>query len=185
MYETLLRPHEVTQAPPLPRIDAVADKLKRFERIREEKRLRQIAASRAHLAAEKRKREDSLARADIADPASELLESKRPKTAAAGDDGGDVDVDMDADMNVVENLVNDGEDGDADGPAPTEEVEEEATVVRVPASTSAPEPPPATQVFSRHSKEVRGHTSFLTFACLLPAQTPAASTLDGISPGPS
>ena len=173
MYETLLRPHEVTQAPPLPRIDAVADKLKRFERIREDKRLRQIAASRAHLA-EKRKREDSLARADIADSASEL-ESKRPKTAAAGDDSGDVDVDVDTDMNMVEN-----EDGNASGdPAATEEVEEEA--VRMLAFTSTLEPPPASQVFSRHSKEVRGHTSFLTFACLLPAQTPAASTMDSVS----
>ncbi|KAH9025398.1 tRNA methyltransferase complex subunit Cpd1 [Lactarius pseudohatsudake] len=119
MYETLLRPHEVTQAPPLPRIDTVSEKLKRLERVREDKRLRQIAASRAHHA-EKRKREDSLARAE---PASEL-ESKRPKTVA-GDDGGDV------------------------------------------------APAPATQVLSRHSKEVRGHTSFLTFACLLPSQTPA------------
>lgn len=179
MYETLLRPHEVTQAPPLPRIDAVADKLKRLERIREDKRLRQIAASRAHHA-EKRKREDSLARTDTVDPASEL-ESKRPKTAAAaGDDGGDVDVDMDTDMNVVETPENEEEHGDGDATAPTEEVEEEVAVVRVPATTSAPEPIPATQVFSRHSKEVRGHTSFLTFACLLPAQTPAASTLDSV-----
>ena len=176
MYETLLRPHEVTQAPPLPRIDAVADKLKRFERIREDKRLRQIAASRAHHA-EKRKREDSLARADIADPASEL-DSKRPKTAATGDDSGDVDVEMGMDINVVENPEN--EDGDTSGdPAAAEEAEEE--VVRILASTSALEPPPASQVFSKHSKEVRGHTSFLTFACLLPAQTPDASIIDSAS----
>lgn len=174
MYETLLRPHEVTQAPPLPRIDAVADKLKRFERIREDKRLRQIAASRAHHA-EKRKREDSLARAD---PAPEL-ESKRPKTAAAvaGEDGEHVD--MDTDINVVEDPENEDENGDGDGDAPADEVEEE--VVRTPsmptpASTSAA-PAPATQVISRHSKEVRGHTSFLTFACLLPAQTPAHETV--------
>ncbi|SRR6266702_3705428 len=170
MYETLLRPHEVTQAPPLPRIDAVAEKLKRLERIREDKRLRQIAASRAHHA-EKRKREDSLARADLADPASEL-EPKRPKTAAAGDDGEDVD------MDVVEDPEDEDEnrdgDGDGDAPAPADEVEEVVRTPPMPACTPAPAPAPATQVLSRHSKEVRGHTSFLTFACLLPAQTPAS-----------
>ena len=170
MYETLLRPHEVTQAPPLPSIDTVAEKIKRLERIREDKRLRQIAASRAHHA-EKRKREDSLARADLADPASGL-ESKRPKTAATAANGGDVD--MDVDTNVVEVLEN--EDGEGEGLAPTDEVEEEEVVCTPPvgpASTPASASVPATQVFSRHSKEVRGHTSFLTFACLLPVHTPA------------
>ncbi|KAI9450426.1 tRNA methyltransferase complex subunit Cpd1 [Lactarius psammicola] len=170
MYETLLRPHEVTQAPPLPSIDAVTEKLKRLERIREDKRLRQIAASRAHHA-EKRKREDSLARADLADPASEL-ESKRPKTAA-GDDGGDVDVDMVEDPEVGD----ENRDGDEDAPVPVpaDEVEEAARTPSMPASTPALAQAlaPATQVLSRLSKEVRGHTSFLTFACLLPAQTPA------------
>ncbi|KAH9013176.1 tRNA methyltransferase complex subunit Cpd1 [Lactarius deliciosus] len=152
MYETLLRPHEVTQAPPLPRIDA------RLERVREDKRLRQIAASRAHHA-EKRKREDSLAPAE---PAPEL-ESKRPKTVA-DDDGGDADVDVD--MNAVEDPQEENENGDGDGPAPTDEVEEAVRTPPIPASTPAPAPEPATQ-------EVRGHTSFLTFACLLPSQTPA------------
>lgn len=168
MYETLLRPHEVTQAPPLPRIDAVAEKLKRLERNREDKRLRQIAASRAHHA-EKRKREDSLARADLADPVPEL-ESKRPKTAAAGEDGGEMDVDVDVDTDVVENPENEDENSDGDGyapaPAPADEV---VRTPPMPASASTSALAPATQVLSRHSKEVRGHTSFLTFACLLPA----------------
>jgi hypothetical protein len=37
-----------------------------------------------------------------------------------------------------------------------------------------PLPPstPAIQVLSRHSKEVRGHTSFLTLACFLPTTQP-------------
>ncbi|KAI6023369.1 hypothetical protein EDC04DRAFT_302599 [Pisolithus marmoratus] len=50
MYETLLRPHKVQQLPtPLP-LSSVIDKLKRLEKCREEKCLRQIANS-------KRKRE--------------------------------------------------------------------------------------------------------------------------------
>ena len=154
MYETLLRSHEVTQAPALPHIDDVAEKLKRQERIREDKRLRQIAASRAHHA-EKRKREDSLARSDLADPAAASeLEPKRPKTEATAAGGDDVDMDMNVETN--------------------EDAQEEAESVML-ASTSAPAPAtePATQVFSRHSKEARGHSSFLTFACLVPVQKPA------------
>jgi hypothetical protein len=43
-------------------------------------------------------------------------------------------------------------------------------------SLPASAPAPATQVLSKHSKEVRGHTSFLTFACLLPITQPQAPT---------
>ncbi len=59
MYETLLRSHEVSQAPRLVQIGTVAEKLKQQERHREDKRQRQIAASRARRhAMEKRERED-------------------------------------------------------------------------------------------------------------------------------
>jgi len=77
MYETLVRPHEIAQASALPHVDTVAKKLQRLERKREDKRLRQIAASRAHHA-EKRKREESLARADATDSSCEL-EPKGPR----------------------------------------------------------------------------------------------------------
>ena len=46
MYETLVRPHEVHNPPPLLSVDAVREKLKRGEVRREEKRLKQIEASR-------------------------------------------------------------------------------------------------------------------------------------------
>jgi len=172
MYETLVRPHEIAQASALPHVDTVAKKLQRLERKREDKRLRQIAASRAHHA-EKRKREESLARADATDSSCEL-EPKRPKTEPDGDIG-DMDVDVD-ELEYPENEEEEEEEnkdggGEAAVPGSTEEVEELASTPPMTASIPAPTSAPATQVLSRHSKEVRGHTSFLTFACLLPAQT--------------
>ena len=46
MYETLLRPHDVHQLPPLPTVEEISDKLKKAEVKREEKRLKQVEASR-------------------------------------------------------------------------------------------------------------------------------------------
>jgi tRNA (adenine57-N1/adenine58-N1)-methyltransferase catalytic subunit len=162
MYETLLRPHEVSQAPRLAQIDTVAEKLKQLERNREDKRQRQIAASRARRnATEKRKREeegegegedagDGVHHAAIHDP-----EAKKAKTAVAqsDDDTPAQDVVMDIDQEALEDQP----------PAPASTVDD---------AMPSPAPAPAMQVLSRHSKEVRGHTSFLTFACLLPTMRP-------------
>jgi tRNA (adenine57-N1/adenine58-N1)-methyltransferase len=154
MYETLLRPHEVNQAPRPVQIDTVTEKLKQLERNREDKRQRQIAASRARRnATEKRKREDDDNAGDVVDlePEAHEFETKKAKTAAGqGDDTPAPDVAMKIDEEVIE-----------DPPPTTAPVADDAM----------PPPPartPAMQVLSRHSKEVRGHTSFLTFACLLP-----------------
>ncbi|KAI9460268.1 tRNA methyltransferase complex GCD14 subunit [Russula earlei] len=153
MYETLLRPHEVIQAPRLATVGTVAEKLKRQERNREDKRQRQIAASRARRdATEKRKREDQ----DVVDPDPDghELELKKMKTTAQCDDEAYApDVTMGTDEEVLE-----------DQPSAVT-VAADDTTLAMPLPESAPE----IQVLSRHSKEVRGHTSFLTFACLLPA----------------
>jgi hypothetical protein len=73
---------------------------------------------------------------------------------------------------------------DDDTPAPdvVMEIDEEVLGDQLPAapkvadsampSLPLPAPAPAMQVFSRHPKEVRGHTSFLTLACLLPTTQP-------------
>jgi len=57
MYETLIRPHEVSQVSALPSVASVSERIKQSERKREDKRLRQMAAARAKHA-EKRKRGD-------------------------------------------------------------------------------------------------------------------------------
>ncbi|SJL07800.1 related to tRNA (adenine(58)-N(1))-methyltransferase catalytic subunit TRM61 [Armillaria ostoyae] len=119
MYETLLRPHDVSQIPALPSIDDAAEKLKRAELRREEKRLKQIAQGQRT----KRKREG-----DEEDP--DELEVKRAKT---------------------------------------DEVTEEISVKsdEIPQDLAAPNTNKKFSV-SKVMSEVRGHTSYLTFACLLP-----------------
>jgi tRNA (adenine57-N1/adenine58-N1)-methyltransferase len=156
MYETLLRPHEVSHAPRPVQIDTVTEKLKQQERNREDKRQRQIAASRArrHIM-DKREREDDNNAGGVVDrdPDCHEPEAKKAKTSAPGDDAPDVVMEIDEDL------------GDQPPAAPDV------------ADSAMPSPPlsapaPTIQALSRHSKEVRGHTSFLTLACLLPATQP-------------
>ncbi len=165
MYETLLRSHEVNQAPRLLQIGAVAEKLKQQERNRENKRQRQIAASRARRhATEKREREDdcnnNAGGIVNQDPDFHEPEVKKAKTSAPSDEDTPApDVVMGIDEEVL---------GDQSPPVP-------AMADDVMPPPPPPAPAPAVQVLSKHSKEVRGHTSFLTFACLLPntqAKTP-------------
>jgi tRNA (adenine57-N1/adenine58-N1)-methyltransferase len=154
MYETLLRSHEVSQAPRLVQIGAVTEKLKQQERNREDKRQRQIAASRARRhAMEKREREDdSNDNADGVvnqDPDLHEPEAKKAKTISPSDEDTPApEVVMEIDEEV---LGNQPLPAMADGSMPL-----------------PPSPATAIQVLSKHPKEVRGHTSFLTFACLLP-----------------
>ncbi|KAI0064087.1 tRNA methyltransferase complex GCD14 subunit [Artomyces pyxidatus] len=141
MYETLLRPHEVNAIPALTPIGAVSDKLKEAARVREEKRLRQIANARA-----KRKRDD---------PVPEEGGVKKAKTEERDEGGVNPDGGAEVDVDVEMPLAVPDPDADA-----------------------APPSPPALQVVSKVVQEVRGHTSYLTFARLLPATgtiTPAPS----------
>ncbi|KAJ6494627.1 tRNA methyltransferase complex subunit Cpd1 [Mycena vitilis] len=123
MYETLVRPHDVTHTPVLQSVTEVADKLKKAEGVREIKRLRQIAdGQRNHENphGEKRKRSEETSQQEeiIAADAGDSGSGKRLKTDDGMDDG------------------TPSQDADA-----------------IP--------------------EVRGHTSYLTFATLLPPMPPA------------
>ncbi|KZT11844.1 tRNA methyltransferase complex GCD14 subunit [Laetiporus sulphureus 93-53] len=152
MYETLSRPHQVDSVPPPLPISAISAKLKKTEQRREDKRLRQIAQSRA-AAANKRKRADDAEHDSDADPVG----GKRPKM-----------------------------DDEEQAPTPSENTlvvsEEELQLAE--SSLDAAEPLPLTKMsLSKAFPEVRGHTSYLTFACLLPmpqgaptGETPADTT---------
>jgi tRNA (adenine57-N1/adenine58-N1)-methyltransferase len=163
MYETLLRSHEVSQAPRLAQIDTIAQKLKQLERKREDKRQRQIAASRAHRNATVKRKREGEDDDDNNVGGGVDLEAKKAKTTAAAaqsdDDTPAPDVVMDVDEGALEDQPPVTPADDAVMPPPL-----------------VPEPAPAMQVLSRHSKEVRGHTSFLTFACLLPTTRPQTAT---------
>ncbi|TFK33042.1 tRNA methyltransferase complex GCD14 subunit [Crucibulum laeve] len=145
MYETLLRPHEVSLVPTLQPIAEVSEKLKKAEAKREEKRLQQIAANKTRSASMKRKREGGT------EEDEDEAESKRVKTD--DEDAGSKEESSSHLMTreSVEMLV-----------------DEEAT----PMASRAPSlAPPGKMSVSKALPEVRGHTSYLTFACLVPSST--------------
>ncbi|VDC05525.1 unnamed protein product [Peniophora sp. CBMAI 1063] len=154
MYETLLRPHEVNEVPALPSIATATEKLKQHERKREDKRMRQIAASQAKLVEkqQKRKRGDN---DDGEGSVEDTNESKRLKTG--GDDESEVAM-------VVE-----GVDVTSRHQESSVQVQEKAPAKpAVSVETDSIEDAGQQQVVSRVVPEVRGHTSYLTFAILLP-----------------
>ncbi|KAA1469724.1 tRNA methyltransferase complex GCD14 subunit [Dentipellis sp. KUC8613] len=158
MYETLLRPHEVSQVPALPHVNTVAEKIKQSERKREDKRLRQIANARARHT-EKRKRDQ--------------------------DDAGIPDVAEEADVKRVkvdgQEQADEGSAGETSAVLPaTQEAPDVAMDSATPPApvSLTPPSPQATQVVSKIMPEVRGHTSYLTFARLLPMVTVEAAEAD-------
>lgn len=163
MYETLLRPHQVDAAPALAPISVVSEKLKQSEARREEKRLRQIANARAgaERRASKRKAEDD-------EPAGPGSDGKRPRTDGEHGGGGEhvpPDVQAQDEREAVEGMET--------GVAATAT----ETLAAGTTSASAAVPPGEVQeaaeapriCLSKTFPDVRGHTSYLTFAVLLPA----------------
>ena len=183
MYETLVRPIEVFQIPPLQPISIVSERLKKSELKREDKRLRQIAANKAAAAAAsaKRKRDVEVADGGVdgsLDAATELPHdpgqngrtSKRVKTKV--DDG--VPQMEEQDINVDVEVTETGSPSTSAFPlvkavdpttTTTHSVSTTNVVADNPISTATT--PPAKINVSKVLPEVRGHTSYLTFACLI------------------
>lgn len=149
MYETLLRPHEVNEVPALPSIDTASDKLKQHERKREDKRMRQIAASQAKLVEKQQKRKRSEGDEDAAGVEDEN-ETKRLKT------GNDEDTETAMTVDVASRRN------------PSAQAEAKAPAAQAASVEAASIEDAGQQVVSRVVPEVRGHTSYLTFAILLP-----------------
>ena len=150
MYETLLRPHQVDAVPPLVSVATVGAQLKKAEARREEKRLRQIAQARAA----KRKRGEAVGDDNGDDGGAGKGDTgKRAKTDTAGaDDTGDVP--MSVASGTATPVVVSAAAAEAQAQEDTQE-EEEAALPNISVSKAFP--------------EVRGHTSYLTFAVLLPS----------------
>lgn len=191
MYETLMRPHEVSQIPSLKSVRQVGEELKDMAVRREERRLRQIASSRA-----KRKREEAGDEPDLGGMQEDAL-SKRVKTGegeggktsttkvGAGVRKGDDDHDGSANTNAGANLkfATDPEaatdpieysNGPAGGGATPNRWVGLANVDgsnSISGDSGDGRPLNVSRVFP----EVRGHTSYLTFACLIPF--PSSATL--------
>lgn len=190
MYETLVRPIEVFQIPPLQPISIVSEKLKRSELKREDKRLRQIAANKAAAGA-KRKRDPVAADGDVdgslnatemADGAAQTgRTSKRVKTEE--DDGvpqmEEQDINIDVDVGVETTVIGSPSTSAfplvkaVDPTTTTLSMSTSDAVADIPISTATI--PPAKINVSKALPEVRGHTSYLTFACLIPIPGPSAA----------
>ncbi|KXN82793.1 tRNA (adenine(58)-N(1))-methyltransferase catalytic subunit TRM61 [Leucoagaricus sp. SymC.cos] len=174
MYETLLRPHDVAQVPQLQSIGEISKKLKGAEKRREEKRLRQIASNKARLAgtepgtSAKRKRgnEGDAERSDqtsTQDLDSGDTSSKTKRVRTEEDEG----VEAEADITAVSVQVDMIKADENERGLLADESRMEMT------STSPSSPPPTLRInVSNAFPEVRGHTSYLTFAILVPFSVP-------------
>jgi tRNA (adenine57-N1/adenine58-N1)-methyltransferase catalytic subunit len=173
MYETLARPHDVSQIQALTPISEISEKLKQAERKREDKRQKQIAMNRS-IFASKRKREQAAVGGAEQEPqadakgGNELTGSKRTKIDHEDSTGCAPDQDTNTTkmtLDLPENV----------GIPPTGTAAPAATS----SSSVSPELAPGSSScapkisVSRIFPEVRGHTSYLTFACLHPFNTEA------------
>ncbi|KAG6860787.1 hypothetical protein C0995_007593 [Termitomyces sp. Mi166 len=153
MYETLLRPVEVSHVPVLQPIGDISEKLKQAERKREDKRLEQIAAGMQN----KRKRDDGTPVKDQPEEASEADTAARERKRLRTDEENATVVSeplQEMDLDPIEESV---------GVAPS------TTLV----PSGPPEQIPPTKInLSKVMPEVRGHTSYLTFASLIPFTPP-------------
>ncbi|KAG6836081.1 hypothetical protein H0H93_011587 [Arthromyces matolae] len=181
MFETLLRPVDVSHVPAPQSITEISAKLKQSERKREEKRLQQIAAGRQQQ--HKRKRDDDntttttttatvkdhqLKESLDGDDASPL-DRKRLKTDG---DGPDVSVSIILEPPQEEEMDVDSNEETVDPALPTSKSKSTTPLIPV-----GPPPVPSKVSLSKVISEVRGHTSYLTFATLLPfAPMPSPET---------
>ena len=184
MYETLLRPHEVQQLPPPRPLSQVIDKLKGMERYREEKRQRQIAN------AGKRKRDADEPTAGISmgmgmeagmeteehiGTEMEGTSEKRARVAAAQ---ASIAPARGLAEGYDENLI---EESRREIVPPVLPFEDAATsAVAGPSQVDVP----SKLNLAKVSPDVRGHTSYLTFArlVLFPLPEPSSQVQDPLVP---
>lgn len=187
MYETLMRPHEVSQVPSLKSVRQVGEELKDMAVRREERRLRQIATSAASRA--KRKREEAGDESDLGE-VQEDASLKRIKTSEG--EGGNI-----LTTKVGAEIRKDDDDNDGGvNPSPSTNLilatnpEVATDQIEYSNGLAGGLTKPNRRVGSANASgsgfidgdntddrrlnvskvfpEVRGHTSYLTFACLVP-----------------
>ncbi|OSD07354.1 GCD14-domain-containing protein [Trametes coccinea BRFM310] len=196
MYETLLRPHQVDAAPALEPIGAVSARLKAAEARREEKRLRQIANARLgseRRSAQKRKADEQEEGAG----ADAGVEGKRAKTEAGAGEGAG------AEKPSPEEQARDEQEALAEiaaNPQTQTQTQTQGQSTVAPSRADTPVVPvaaleetqgeeeadgaePRKITLSKAFPEVRGHTSYLTFAVLLPATAVEKAVREGSAGG--
>jgi tRNA (adenine57-N1/adenine58-N1)-methyltransferase catalytic subunit len=146
MFETLLRPHEVHQVPKLVSIDSIVEQVKLHEIKKEHRRIQQVEASERKRNNLKRKREQTEEGEGGPDLDLGTGDQKRRRDGDAIHPSTAVDVDITVTKHALD-----------PPPMPLNRNEARLAVL----ATSTP--------MSKLMPEVRGHTSYLTFATLLPA----------------
>ncbi|KAF8527525.1 tRNA methyltransferase complex subunit Cpd1 [Hysterangium stoloniferum] len=141
MYETLIRPHEVTQSSGLIPLKDIRVKLQIAEQAKEDRRLVQIASSKA------KKEKRSTVTEDENDQQTQNVsnQAKRSRTDEA---------------NI--HILDKSEDAMATFLPPLDNTN----------ALHRDSPAPVGMTLTQPIREVRGHTSYLTFACLLPSDIP-------------
>ena len=137
MYESLIRPHDVYQLPRPITVSEIIARVKSKEISNEERRLRQIQASRQQN--KKRKRQGTGEESDEDEPPSKRRKEDAEEAAQEGT--GDLGAGRAAEPSIT--------------PRPEPRIETMDSKVPM----------------SKPMSEVRGHTSYLTFAVLLPLET--------------
>lgn len=153
MYEVLLRPQEISSVS-VPPIDTAISKLRKAEVVGEERRLRQIELARAR---NKRKRDEAAGIGLLED--NEVLDSDGPPQPKRRKEAASNDVDSPTVM----------EEGELKDAVPQNESKTSATHNghQAPSRLASAQITRTLQV-AHPCAEVRGHTSYLTFAVLLP-----------------
>lgn len=155
MYETLVRPHDVHQIPRLVSIETVMGQVKLHELKKEQRRLQQVAASDKKRNSRKRKREDEEEGGPDLDLGTGDQKRRRDVDAAAPHPST-------AGLIAVTAATPDADSSTLDPPHQTLS-RQDARLASLATSTPMAKPMP----------EVRGHTSYLTFASLLPIMNQA------------
>ena len=149
MYETLLRPHDVHHVPKLVSINTIIEQVKLHEIKKEQRRLEQVAAADRQRNSRKRKREEDNGRAEEDGPDPDLGTGDQKRRR-----------DVDASSLPTPLAVGQVQAEPNTGPEPTSLLSKRKESRLAALATSTP--------MSRPMPEVRGHTSYLTFATLLP-----------------
>ena len=187
MHETLLRPQEVSATPALPSIQTAVAALKNAEIVAEERRLKQKATTRVHkesAKSRKRKREGPDASTSLNEGDVDLETEKNDSAVALGANGSNDSVVPIPGSPVKKRR---SELGPIPTPSNGYQVVPNMTENPTPDPEAGPpphhpppkfEPSPSPVPGSASAKpfaEVRGHTSYLTFAVLLPYEHVVAS----------
>ena len=176
MYETLLRPIDVSHVPTLQPVSIITEKLKQAERKREDKRLKQIAAGQKQ---QQQQQHSKRKRGEDDNSVAAEASARHPQ-----DQDQDEEVEKGLGGVVSKRIKTDDEDerGVDHRRRHAEEPEDAAmeldlapqpSTSMVPLGSETVTPPMQTLQQSKISvskalSEVRGHTSYLTFASLQP-----------------